>query len=262
MRICHMLHCGNRTTQPGMKKMKTKKCAVHLTVILSVGFPVCAAASSLCSTPACKDSTAVSSLLLAAGMYGGVDAPSGEFSLSRSASTFKSLANVQGPLEGQDITLSYEGSSGGRLGFSAGYLYADPEEKRGSGSLLSDMDSYVASQQNAWGNDNAAPWYLAFNVAKEFQISDSIAFSLDSKATLLSPSALANGQDETDRRAVCMSFNLPVSYGSFLTVTPEVQWSRQLESSQATAGSNLSAASATDESADAFYGGMSITFSY
>ncbi len=244
--------------------MKTKKCAVHLTVLLSVGLPVCAAGSSLCSTPACKDSAAVSSLLLAAGMYGGVDAPGGEFSLSRSASTFKSLANVQGPLEGQDITLSYEGTSGSRLGLSAGYLHAEPEEQRGYGSLQSDMDSYFASQQTAWANDNAAPWYLAFNVAKEFQISDNLAFSVDSKATLLSPSAaLASGQEEADSRAVCMSFNLPVSYGSFLTVTPELQWSRQLESSQAAAGGgSLTAASAADESADAFYGGMSITFSY
>ena len=230
-----------------------------MTVILSVGFPVCAAASSLCSTPACKDSAAVSSLLLAAGMYGGVDAPGGEFSLSRSASTFKSLANVQGPLEGQDITLSYEGSSGGRLGFSAGYLHVDPEEKRGEG--LSNFDAYFDSRQNTLLNDSTAPWYLTFNLAKEFQISDSLALGLDSKATLLSPSALASGQEESDSRAVCMSFNLPVSYGSFLTVTPELQWSRQLEPSQA-AASSLADASAAGESADTFYGGMSITFSY
>lgn len=192
-------------------------------------------------------------------MYGGIDAP-GEFSLTRSASTFKSLANLQGPLAGQDITLSYEGTSGGRLGFSAGHLYAEPEEKRGEG--LSNFDTYFDSQRNTLFNDNAAPWYLAFNLAKEFQISDNLAFGVDSKATLLSPSALAGGQEEADSRAVCMSFNLPVSYGSFLTVTPELQWSRQLEPSQAAAGGSLSAASAGDESADAFYGGMSITFSY
>lgn len=239
--------------------MKMKKRTVQLTAILMVGMPAFAAASSPCSTPACKDSAAVSSLLLAAGMYGGIDAP-GEFSLSRSASTFKSLANVQGPLEGQDITLSYEGTSGSRLGFSAGYLYADPEEKRGEG--LSNFDTYFDSQRNTLLNDSAAPWYLTFNLAKEFQISDSLAFGVASKATLLSPSALASGQEDADSRAVCMSFNLPVSYGNFLTVTPELQWSRQLEPSQAAAGSNLSAASAADESADAFYGGMSITFSY
>jgi hypothetical protein len=243
--------------------MKMKKRTVQLTAILMVvGLPAFAAASSPCSTSACKDSAAVSSLLLAAGMYGGIDAP-GEFSLSRSASTFKSFASQQGTMEGQDITLSYEGSSGSRLGFSAGYLYAEAEEKREAGRELTDIDSYFNFQNAALTSDSTSPWYLTFNVAKEFQISDSLALGLDSKATLLSPSPLLNDAEEADSRAVCMSLNLPVSYGSFLTVTPELQWSRQLEpSQQAAGGSELSAASAAGDNADTFYGGMSITLSY
>jgi hypothetical protein len=53
-----------------------------------------------------------------------------------------------------------------------------------------------------------------------------------------------------------MSLNLPVSYGSFLTVTPELQWSRQVMTA-----SDADAADRAEQS-DTFYGGMSITLSY
>ncbi len=241
--------------------MKIKKYTVQLTALLHVGLlPALAVASPPCETPSCGDGTAVSSLLLAAGMYGGVDTLGGEFSLTRSASTFKSLSNAQGPLEGQNITLSYEGSSGSRLGFSAGYLYATPEEKQEAGTVLLDIDKFGTQQSMLASNESATPWYLTLNFTKEFQISDILAVGLDSKATLLTPSFL-NSQEETDNKAVCMSFNLPVSYGSLFTVTPELQWSRNLEPSQQDADRNLTASTA-DQNTDNFYGGMSITFSY
>ena len=240
-----------------MKKMKN--CAVQLTVIL-VGFPVLAAAESpFCSSSSCEDSTAVSSLLLAAGMYGGIDSLTGEFSLSRSANTFKSLAAAQGPLEGQDITLSYEGSSGSRVGLSAGKSYPNTVEKQEIENVLPGIDSF-GPRQSALRNESETPWYLTFNLAKEFQVSDSLAFGLDSKAMLLSAPSW-DSVKESDNQAVCMSLNLPVSYGNFLTVTPELQWSRVLEPEQQMTGNNLDA-SAADRNADTFYGGMSITLSY
>lgn len=172
-----------------------KKYTIQLTVFLSVGLPALAVASPpLCTTPPCEDSTAVSSLLLAAGMYGGMDTLGSELTLTRSASSFKSLSNAQGPREGQDITLSYEGSSGSRLGFSAGYLYATPEEKQEAGTVLLDIDKFGARQSMLASNENTTPWYLTLNIAKDFQVSDNLAIGLASKATLLTPSLFKIGR--------------------------------------------------------------------
>jgi hypothetical protein len=245
--------------------MKMKKYTVQLITLLSVGLPALAVASPpLCTTPPCEDSTAVSSLLLAAGMYGGMDTLGSELSLTRSVSSFKSLSNVQGPLEGQDITLSYEGSSGSRLGFSAGYLYATPEEKQEAGTVLLDIDKFSGQQSSLLAsNENTTPWYLTFNFAKDFQVSDNLAIGLASKATLLTLTPSNSLTEAENNRAVCMSFNLPVSYGDSFTITPELQWSRSLElGQQETAGSNSTATTAADKDTDTIYGGMSITFSY
>lgn len=241
--------------------MTVKNNTCLLAALLSVSAPALSAAAdapqpSSCIT--CGDNAAVSSLLLAAGMYGGLNAAASkqglDLSLSESAKMFKGVLPDQGQLDGQDITLSYTGSEG-RLGFSAGYLYTAPENVGSGGTVLLDLNS---SSRNVLHEESASkPWYVTFNFAKDFQLSESVALGIDSRTMLLSP-LLA---DEADGRgAVCMSFNLPVSYGGFLTVTPELQWSRAIE--QAGASSLDASSSTAEKNPNTFYGGMSISFSY
>lgn len=245
--------------------MTVKNNTCLLAALFSVSLPALSAAadmqpSSSSSCITCGDNAAaVSSLLLAAGMYGGLDAAASkqglDLSLSESAKMFKGVMPDQGrQLDGQDITLSYTGSEG-RLGFSAGYLYTAPENTGSGGTVLLDLNS---SSRNVLHEESAdKPWYLTLNFAKDFQLSESVALGIDSRTMLLSPSLA----DEADgRSAVCMSFNLPVSYRGFLTVTPELQWSRAIEQ---TGTSSLDASSSTAEkNPNTFYGGMSISFSY
>lgn len=231
--------------------MIRKNCTCLLiAALLAASGPASAAAEtdllSACGAD-CRDS-ALSSLLLAAGMYGGLDGASGQgldFSLTRSQNKFAGTWFGEGQTDAQDITLSYSGSSG-RLGFSAGYLYTDPEENRGTGTVLFGWDSL---SQGYVGNTEK-PWYVTFNLARSFQFGDDIALGVGSRTMLLSPPL---EDKEAEGRAVCMSLNLPVSYKGFLTVTPEVQWSRPL------LGEQVSDVASAD---NAFYGGMSVSLSY
>jgi hypothetical protein len=241
--------------------MTVKKHTCLFAALFSVSLPALSAAAdteppSSCIT--CTDNAAVSSLLLAAGMYGGLDAAASkqglDLSLSESAKMFKGVISDHRQRDGQDITLSYTGSEG-RLGFSAGYLYTAPENTRAAGTVLLDLNTH---SRNVLHEDADKPWYVTLNFAKDFQLNDSVALGIDSRTMLLSTSASLS--NEPEGHAVCMSFNLPVSYGGFLTVTPELQWSRALDQAGA---SNLDASSSTAEkNPNTFYGGMSISFSY
>jgi hypothetical protein len=244
--------------------MTRKDCTYLLAALVSVSSPALAAQPSSVCIADCSDSgAAVSSLLLAAGMYGGglesVSKQGVDFSRNESAKMFKGVFADQGHVDGQDITLSYNGSEG-RLGFSAGYLYTAPENSPESGVvLLGGMDGQH-SRRDLLHEDGEKPWYVTFNLAKDFKISDSFAFGVDSRTMLIAAPSLQN-EEKQDGQAVCMSFNLPVSYGNFLTITPELQWSRALEAGgQAAAAS--SSADASDKNPNTFYGGMSISFSY
>jgi len=236
--------------------MDGKHCTCLLTVLVSLNSPAWGteASSAPCSGGGCGDNAAISSLLLAAGMYGvNNSAAQGlDLSLNESAKKFKGVFAEQGQLDGQDITLSYTGSSG-RLGFSAGYLYTAPED---TGTVLLGLDA--PHSRSLFHEESEKPWYLTFNLSKEFQISESFALGLDSRAMLLAPSSFLQKDEHDDAQAVCMSFNLPVSYGGLFTVTPELQWSRSLEMG----GSDADAAAAADKNPNTFYGGMSISFSY
>ncbi len=233
--------------------MTGKHCTCLLTALVSISGTAWAAESAPCSGGSCGDNAAISSLLLAAGMYGGMDGSAAQgldLSLNESAKKFKGVFAEQGQFDGQDITLSYTGSSG-RLGFSAGYLYTAPEEQ---GTVLLGLDAPQHSR-SLFHEENERPWYLTFNLSKEFQISDSFAFGLDSRTMLLAPSLLQ--KEAGDAQALCLSFNLPVSYGGLFTVTPELQWSRSLE-----ADAQAETAAAAEKNPNTFYGGMSISFSY
>ncbi|MGX9725838.1 MAG: hypothetical protein ACTFAK_00540 [Candidatus Electronema sp. VV] len=235
--------------------MTKKYCTCLLTALVSISGPAWAAEPSApCSSGgSCGDNAAISSLLLAAGMYGlngGAAAQGLDLSLNESAKKFKGVFAEQGQFDGQDITLSYTGSSG-RLGFSAGYLYTAPEE---SGAILLGLDA--PHSRSLFHDESEKPWYLTFNLSKEFQISESFALGLDSRTMLLAPSALLQ-KEESEAQALCLSFNLPVSYGGLFTVTPELQWSRSLE-----AGGHADTVAAAEKNPNTFYGGMSVSFSY
>jgi hypothetical protein len=205
------------------------------------------------------DESAVSSLLLAAGMYGGLDTKNSSgvtLSLNQSKDIMKGLLTDQGQFDGKDITLSYEGSVG-RLGFSAGYIYTTENSHSDRGSVLLGLDNY---SKNALNNIEERPWYVTLDLSRSFQLSSNLAVGVGSKAVLLSNTP---DDDSTANKAVSMSLNLPVSYKGFLTITPEVQWSRSLlaNGEQGTAN-DIDNIFDSEDGQNAFYGGMSISFSY
>jgi hypothetical protein len=211
--------------------------------------------AGLCLSAACQEDRAVSSLLLAAGMYGGLDTSTNNneglyLSMNQSKDILKGLVSDKGQFDGQDITLSYYGSTG-RLGFSAGYIYTVPEIG------LEEPGSVVLGLHA--GNPNfeemTKPWYLTLDYSHAFQVNEDFSLGMGTKTMLLAPQIALT--EQVGSQAV-MSLNLPVSYKGFLTVTPEVQWSRSL----ANEGKDQAAVSSSDAALDSFYGGMSISFSY
>lgn len=196
---------------------------------------------------------AVSSLLLAAGMYGFAEGQVPEISLSASKTQnqFMGLSTVPGQLDEQSITLSYNGSSG-KLGFSAGYIYTSLDEHQDSNAVLLGFD---ADQQNPFTKSN--PWYMSLDLSKSFQVNDNIALGISSKAMLMKTPF-----EEQEGRIVSMLLNLPLSYKEYFTITPELQWFRTLpDTATESYGNNYSGNVPTEEQ-DVVYGGMSISFSY
>ncbi|MCI5145570.1 MAG: hypothetical protein D3923_08560 [Candidatus Electrothrix sp. AR3] len=249
--------------------MTQTNCTYLLVALISVSKPAIAddvELSACLSSYSCRDK-AVSSLLLAAGMYGGLNnksgaADKGKLSLTQSKNMFNGVLSEQGQFNGQDITFSYKGSSG-RLGFSAGYIYTAPQETQEAGTILLGLDMLTQNLPAQHGiTEN--PWYVTLNLSKSFQFTDNIAFEIGSKTMLFSPSPDDDEREGgRDNRSLSMSLNLPVSYKGVLTVTPEIQWSRALlnDDTQMIA-STTPDLHAHSDNVDTFYGGMSISFSY
>jgi len=196
--------------------------------------------------------SAVRSLLLAAGMYG-LDSTTDhglDLSLSQSTNMLKGVSAELSSLDNQNITLSYNGSSG-KLGFSAGYIYTSLQNNLEPGTILLDLDSL---NHNLLANSD--PWYLALNLSHSFQVSDNIALGVDSKAMLMKTPF-----ENQEGRILSMLLNLPVSYKNYFTITPELQWSRSLPDAKTLQENYLSNHKNTEDE-DIFYGGMSISFSY
>ncbi|MCI5225175.1 MAG: hypothetical protein D3918_00610 [Candidatus Electrothrix sp. AX2] len=203
--------------------------------------------------------SAVSSLLLAAGMYGGMNKESSQkinLSLGQSTDMMKGLFTHQGKFEGHDITLSYEGSVG-RLGFSAGYIYTTEDTESNRGSLFLGLENY---SKNTLNNIEERPWYLTVGLSHSFQLNNEFAIGIGSKAVLFT-----NTPDDENiaNKAVAMSLNLPVSYKGFITITPEFQWSRSLHANgEQDTRNDIDNFLNPEDGQNAFYGGMSISFSY
>ncbi len=202
--------------------------------------------------------SAVSSLLLAAGMYGGFENSSTSgmnLTYSQSTDLFNGFASDQGSFETQAITLSYSGSSG-RLGFSAGYIYTGGEDNREAGTFLLGLDG-VNGNNNSYTDTSVTPWHLTLNLSKTFRFSENIAMGVGSKAMLT-----GNSPARAAGHAFGMALNMPISYKDYFTITPEIQWSRSLlkDSGETEISNDHNNYTVTEE--DIIYGGMSISFSY
>lgn len=195
--------------------------------------------------------TAVNSLL-ATGMYG-FDAqglPGLTMQLQHSAHRNPGLHSSSTRPFGQAITFSYEGSAG-LLGFSAGYILTTEADERSPGTVFLGLDP-----QRQGPFDPARSWYLAFDLTRSYQVDEDITLQLGNSTMLLK-----NPFDTEEGQLFSLLFNMPISYRNYLTITPMLQWTRPVAGDPAgnggAAGNMLNPAAAP-----AFYGGISISFSY
>ncbi|PIE58884.1 MAG: hypothetical protein CSA33_00860 [Desulfobulbus propionicus] len=160
----------------------------------------------------------------------------------------KGLHAQHGPLNGHNITLSYDGSSG-LLGFSAGYIYA--REHQGEGILFLDIDPLADQSFHP-----SRSWYMAFDLSGSYEYDDDISFGFGSKTMLMKAPF-----DTVEGKLFSLLFNMPISIKNRITITPEVQWSRNLPPDD-TGLSPLAEKAKDSQEEDLFYGGVSISFSY
>ncbi len=193
--------------------------------------------------------------LLAAGLYG-VDVPDAQDSMSirfeQAQDLYKGLAADKARLSGQSITFSYAGSSG-LLGFSAGYIYTSGTDEGSLGSVFLGLDDPMGFK----AYEPSKSWYLALDLSKSYQPHDNIVLGLAGKAMLLKdPYSLQQG------RMFSFLLNMPVSYKKYITITPELQWSRPLAGQENFFSSGQVGQKEGTAENDVFYGGVSISFSY
>ena len=195
--------------------------------------------------------TAVNSLL-ATGMYGfdaqGLSGLTMQF--QHSAHPNPGLHTASTRPAGQAITFSYEGSAG-LLGFSAGYILTTEADERSPGTVFLGLDP----QRNG-PFDPARSWYLAFDLSRSYQVDEDLTLQLGNSTMLLK-----NPFDTEEGQLFSMLFNMPISYRNYLTITPMLQWTRPVAGDPA--GNGGAAGNVPDPAATpAFYGGISISFSY
>ena len=194
--------------------------------------------------------SAVNAFLLAAGLKG-PEADKTGFSLSLQPvpGSERKLFRDGDLLDGQNITLSYEGSSG-LLGFSAGYLYTTPDDKS-QPTLLLGMNEHTPPY------DPSRAWYLALDLSRTFKLDDNISLGIDSKTALMD-----DPFTEEDNRILSLLLSMPVLIQNRVTITPELQWSRTMSTTPDTVDPESSDLQIEETTRDVFYGGVSITFSY
>ncbi|WP_205243218.1 hypothetical protein [Desulfobulbus alkaliphilus] len=183
--------------------------------------------------------------LLASGLFGFVDQedPGLTIDIRRSENMLKGLSPDHPTLEGQAITFSYEGSSG-VLGFSAGYILTSQPDAQQPDTLLLDLDP-------------ANSWYLALDLSRSYQLDDNFSLQLGHRTMVMK-----NPFDADDGHVFSMLFNIPLSYRNFLTIAPEIQWTRPAAGLEAAERTPPGAGLGKQAGEDVFYGGLSISFSY
>lgn len=192
--------------------------------------------------------------LLAAGLYGVdlKDTPDMAIRFEKTQDLYKGLAADKAGLNGRSITFSYEGSSG-LLGFSAGYIFTSGEDEGNLGSVFLGLDDPMGFK----AYDPTKAWYIALNLSTSFQPHDDISLGLAGKTILMK-----NPYDSQQGRLFSFFLNMPVSYKQYITITPELQWSRPLPGQENTLSERIGSRDLNDNQKDIFYGGVSISFSY
>lgn len=218
-------------------------------VLLLTAAPDMHAGNKTAAQPGVPWDSAVNNLL-ATGMYGfdNQSLPGLTLQLQHADNLYRGLAPGQAKLNGQAITFSYEGSSG-LLGFSAGYILTNQKNSSQPGAVFMGL---TPEQDKRF--DPANSWYMALDLSKTYQVDEAISFNLGNKTMLLK-----NPFDTEEGKLFSVLFNMPISYKNYLTITPELQWSRPLSAE----GSSSAYSSSDGKSPqDVFYGGVSISFSY
>ena len=192
--------------------------------------------------------------LLAAGLYGVdlKDAPAMAMRFEQNRDLYKGLAADKSRLNGQSITFSYEGSSG-LLGFSAGYIYTSGTEKGNLGSVYLGLDDPMGF--NTY--DPTKAWYIALDLSTSYQPYDNISLGLVGKTMLMK-----DPYGRQDGQLFSFLLNMPVSYKKYITITPELQWSRPLSGQKSFLSGGTGSQEQGAASKDVFFGGVSISFSY
>jgi hypothetical protein len=183
--------------------------------------------------------------LLANGLYGfdGQREPELKLHIQHFENMFKGQSFDKPALNGQAITFSYEGSSG-LLGFSAGYILTGKPDTQEPGTLLLDLEP-------------SHSWYLAVDLSRSYQLDENFSLNLGNRTMLMK-----NPFDTEEGHVVSMLFNMPISYKNFLTISPEIQWTRPVSRINAAEGSPSHAVAGEPPLQDVFYGGLSVSFSY
>ena len=190
--------------------------------------------------------------LLAAGLYGIDMGKAPAVRIATSKDIYKGLAADKARLNGRSITFSYEGSSG-LLGFSAGYIYTSGAAEGTLGAVYLGLDDPMGF--NAY--DNSRSWYLTLDLSTSYKPHDDIVLGLTGKTMLMDdPYSLGNG------RIFSFLLNMPVSYKKYITITPELQWSRTLPGQDGEYPAFRANSGIETAGKDILYGGVSISFSY
>lgn len=191
--------------------------------------------------------------LLATGLYGfdSQNAPGLKVEWQHSDHLSPTLSPNHIPFSTQAITFSYEGSSG-LLEFAAGYILTSQANTREPGTVFLGVDAEPSQDF-----DPGRSWYLAFDLSRSYQVDDQLHFSLGSTAMLRQ-----NPFDTAPGRLFSVLFNMPIRYKNYLTITPELQWSRPLSGFDAVNRAAATGDVGEKSSEDVFYGGISVSFSY
>jgi len=191
--------------------------------------------------------------LLATGMYGfdSQSSPGLSIQLQHSDKMYKGLAPNKAQINGQAITFSYDGSSG-LLEFSAGYILSSQRNNRESGTIFMGVDPEPDRTF-----DPGRSWYMALDLSRSYQVDENISFSLGNRALLIK-----NPFDTEEGHIFSMLFNMPISYRNYLTITPELQWSRPVSRTNFSNSIRTSGDTQDKSPQDVFYGGVSVSFSY
>ncbi len=191
--------------------------------------------------------------LLATGLYGfdSQGTPGLKVQLQHADAMFRGLTPDKKQINGQAITFSYEGSTG-LLEFSAGYILTNQRNNQEPGTVFLGVDTEPDQTF-----DPGRSWYLAFDLSRSYQVDDHLSFNLGSKTMLLK-----NPFDTNEGHLFSMLFNMPISYKNYLTITPELQWSRPVSRFDATKNAATSGDTGEKSPEGVFYGGVSVSFSY